>query len=335
MTASVGSIGAHPTKRLFLSWEPSNSRSATLAGEFSADCEFVHYLSLKRPLLAPVKYVMQSVKTWQILRNDRPEIVFVQNPPVFAPLAAWLYCGVKGVPFVLDSHTGVFLEPKWRWLNPLHGFLVRRARVSIVTNDYLGRIVESWGGKYFVFPDVPTEFPEAQTIDDRPEDFVLVINSFSYDEPLDEVIEAARRLPDVSFAVTGDVRRCPQALLDNTPGNVRFTGFVSRSEYVNLLNSADAAVVLTNEDHTMQRGAYEAMSLGVPIVTSNWPLLRETFFKGTCHTDNTAESIAAALQSILEDKAAYKSDIADLKRQRRAIWAEKLAQFSIKYLQDQ
>jgi glycosyltransferase involved in cell wall biosynthesis len=74
------------------------------------------------------------------------------------------------------------------------------------------------------------------------------------------------------------------------------------------------------------------MSLGVPIVTSNWPLLQETFFKGTCHTDNTAASIIEALRTVLSDKAGFKSAIADLKRERRAIWARKLEQFSGKYL---
>jgi glycosyltransferase involved in cell wall biosynthesis len=231
----------------------------------------------------------------------------------------------------MDSHTGVFLEPKWRWLGSLHGFLARRASISIVTNDYLGGILESWHGRYFVFPDVPTEFPDAEVIPERPEDFVVVVNSFSYDEPLNQVIAAARELPSVSFAVTGDVRRCPPEILKNVPNNVRFTGFVSPPEYVNLLNSADAAVVLTNEDHTMQRGAYEAMSLGVPIVTSNWPLLKETFFKGTCHTDNTSECIAAALRDILANKALFRAEIADLKRQRRKIWTEKLALFSDEY----
>jgi glycosyltransferase involved in cell wall biosynthesis len=292
----------------------------------------VHYLALKRPWLAPIKYVMQAFKSWSILRDARPDTVFVQNPPLFAPLAVWMYCGLKGIPMILDSHTGVFLEPKWRWLGFLHGFLVRRVRVSMVTNDHLGGMVEAWGGRYFVFPDVPTEFPDAGTIDDKPGNLVLVVNSFSYDEPLDQVIEAARALPDVSFAVTGDVRRCPQELLDQKPDNVRYTGFVSRSDYVSLLNSADAAVVLTNENYTMQRGAYEAMSLGVPIVTSDWPLLRDTFFKGTCHTDNTAASIVEALQTILSDKAGYRSAIAELKRERRAIWARKLEQFSNQYL---
>ena len=320
------------SKRLFISWEPSNSRSATLAHEFGAHCEFVHYLALKRPWLAPLKYVMQAFKTWKVLRGLRPTIVFAQNPPLFAPLAIWMYCRPKRIPLILDSHTGVFLEPKWRWLSGLHGFLARRAAVSIVTNDHLGSMVESWGGRYFVFPDVPTEFPDAEFIDDRPENLVLVVNSFSYDEPLDEVIKAARQMPHVTFAITGDVRRCSREILDAKPDNVRFTGFVSRTEYVNLLYSARAAVVLTKENFTMQRGAYEAMSLGVPIVTSDWPILRETFYKGTVHTDNTAASIVAALKQILSNEEEFKSAIAKLKRERRAIWADKLARFSSEYL---
>jgi glycosyltransferase involved in cell wall biosynthesis len=243
-------------KRLFLSWEPSNSCSATLAHEFAAHCEFLHYLALKMSFLAPFKYVMQSVKSWQILRKLRPDVVFVQNPPLFSPLAVWIYFRSRGIPFIMDSHTGAFLESKWRWLGSLHGFLARRASVKIVTDEYLGGIVESWHGRYFVIPDVPTEFPDAQLISERPEDFVVVINSFFYDVPLDQVIAAARELPSVSLAVTGDARRCPPEILKNVPNNVRFTGFVSPPEYVNLLDSADAAVVLTNENHTMQRGAY-------------------------------------------------------------------------------
>ena len=41
--------------------------------------------------------------------------------------------------------------------------------------------------------------------------------------------------------------------------------------------------------------------------------------------------IAAALRDILANKALFRAEIADLKRQRRNIWAEKLALFSDEY----
>jgi UDP-N-acetylglucosamine:LPS N-acetylglucosamine transferase len=46
----------------------------------------VHYLSFKRPLQAPLKYVMQTVTTLRILRRERPELVLVAVPPIFAAL---------------------------------------------------------------------------------------------------------------------------------------------------------------------------------------------------------------------------------------------------------
>lgn len=318
--------------RVFLSWEPSNSRSSTLAREFSADCVHVHYLKLKQPLVAPFKYVIQTWKSWQVLRKARPDLVFVQNPPVIAPLAVWLYCSIAGSRFIIDSHTGVFLERKWKWLDPLHQFLVRRAEVSIVTNEFLGQIVAGWGGRYFIFPDVPTEFQDVGRIAERPERLVTVVNSFSYDEPLDEVLAAAKELPEVSFAVTGDVARCPRETLLKVPANVRFTGFIPKSEYVDTLNSSDAAIVLTTEDHTMQRGAYEAMSLGVPVITSNWPLLRDTFFRGARFTDNTAEGIVAAVRDVFDNLEQYKTEIRQLKVERRLIWKDKLAEFATSFL---
>lgn len=314
------------SERVFISWEPSNSRSASLAREFSARCYNIHYFALKRPFISPLKYTLQAFKTWQLLRREKPRLVFVQNPPVFAPLAVWLYCAFSKSRFIIDSHTGVFLEGKWKWLSFLHAFLVRRAIVSIVTNDHLGSIVERWGGKYFVFPDVPIKIDKVETID-RPRSFVTVVNSFSYDEPLAEIVAAAGQLPDVNFAITGDLDRCPPEILNAAPDNVHFTGFVSRQEYLNTLGASDAAVILTTENHTMQRGAYEAMALGVPIITSDWPLLRKTFFKGARYSDNTRASIEEAIQTVLDDLETFKRDVADLRSQRAAIWAENLANF--------
>jgi glycosyltransferase involved in cell wall biosynthesis len=183
-----------------------------------------------------------------------------------------------------------------------------------------------------VFPDVPTEFPEAQRLVDRPDALVTVVNSFSYDEPLAEVLQAARTLPEVTFVITGDVRRCPPEIRDEAPPNARFTGFVPKKEYVDTVFSSDAVVVLTTENHTMQRGAYEAMSMGVPIVTSDWPILRETFSRGTIYTDNTSDSIAAAVRTVLAERPRYRAEIADLKRFRRQHWAERLDEFFAHYL---
>lgn len=317
--------------RVFVVWEPSNSRSETIANEFGATCYYVHFLALKKPWIAPLKYLHHAIRTLAILIKQKPSVVFVQNPPLFAPLVVWLYCRATGTSMILDSHTGVFVESKWTWLSGLHRFLARRAEVNIVTNEHLRGILEDWGARTFVIADVPVDCATV-TPCATSRDVVTVINTFSYDEPIDEVLRAARLLPGVHFNVTGDSARSDPALVELAGANVTFTGFLSRQQYIETVAASAAAVVLTTANHTMQRGAYEAMSMGVPVVTSDWPLLRSTFFKGVIHVDNRAESISNAVQKILANRDRYVAEILDLRRHRRLIWSDKRAEFANLYL---
>ncbi len=74
---------------------------------------------------------------------------------------------------------------------------------------------------------------------------MVVVNSFAVDEPLAELLEAARRLPELRFFVTGNPELARRGLLASKPTNVEFTGFVSEEKYAGLLRAADVVVVLT------------------------------------------------------------------------------------------
>jgi len=63
----------------------------------------------------PVRYLVQTWQTWRILHREKPDIIFIQNPPIFAVLAVSLYTLFFGGRYVIDSHTGAFLDPHWRW----------------------------------------------------------------------------------------------------------------------------------------------------------------------------------------------------------------------------
>jgi hypothetical protein len=76
-------------------------------------------------------------------------------------------------------------------------------------------------------------------------------------------------------------------------------------------------------DHTMQRGACEALSLGRPIITSDWPLLRSYFAAGTVHVDNTAPGIASGVRRLVSDLDTYHAEIDELRTLRRAEWDER------------
>jgi len=131
----------------------------------------------------------------------------------------------------------------------------------------------------------------------------VFVCTYSVDEPVGAVVEAARRLPDVWFSFTGDPDYAPRGFRESLPKNIRLTGFIPDGEYVSLLRAADAILVLTRDDHTMQRGGYEAVALEKPLITSAWTLLRQVFSRGTVHVDNSPEGIAQAFLIARGDQA--------------------------------
>lgn len=172
---------------------------------------------------------------------------------------------------------------------------------------------------------VPVEVAPAEGPVLGPGPHVLVVNTFSADEPLDEIMRAAARLPGVTFHVTGDLRRAARVLQGETPDNVRLTGWVSDPDYHGLLRGSDVVLCLTTRDHTMQHGGYEAMASRKPLVTSDWPLLREVFAAGTVHVDNSSEAIAAGLQRALDEREALSREMAVLGAQRDAAFRTAIA----------
>lgn len=310
----------------FITWYPYCRRSDAIAEALGGTSHLVHYLSFKRPLVAPFKYVLQAATTLRILRRERPELVLVAVPPIFAALPVLLHARRNGAHFVVDAHTGLFEHARWRWLLPLSRAVLRRADAVVVTGEHLRQTVASWGARPVVIGDVPVHFGPGvpPSPDARPR--VVVVNTFSVDEPVYAVLAAARIVSEVSFFVTGDVRHARPAWLREHPANLVFTGFVSEAEYAGLLRAADVVVVLTLHDHTMQRGGYEAMALGKPLVTSDWGLLRETFSRGTVHVDNTPAALAAGIRRALDERARLGLEMEGLRREREAVFRTRLAE---------
>lgn len=310
----------------FITWYPSCRRSDSIARELGGVSHLIHYLGFKQPLHAPFKYALQTASTWWRLLRERPQVVLVAAPPIVAVIGVWLYCLLFRARFVIDAHTGVFDDARWTWMLPITRFLARRAAGCVVTNEHLAVKVREWGATAVIIGDVPVEFadvPPARLGDGFQ---VVVINTFSVDEPLGEVVEAARRLPSARFHVTGNPKSARIPLPEDLPSNLRFTGWLSDDGYASLLRAADAVVCLTTHDHTMQRGAYEAMALEKPLVTSDWALLRATFSRGTVHVANTGAGIEDGLRRVMAGHATFKDEMRQLRRERRAIFTASLTQ---------
>jgi glycosyltransferase involved in cell wall biosynthesis len=311
---------------LFLVWAPRShgSRSRAMAGKLGIDAHYVSATGRRGMLAALLKYPLQSVKTTALLYRERPRIVFVQNPPSLAPLIVAGYAALTRARFIVDAHSDAMLSPRWTRPRWLYRHLARWALATIVTNEHFAGNIRAWGGRALVLQDIPTRFPDG-SFDVEGEFNVAVINTFATDEPLEEVLAAARHLQDVTFYITGDTRRAPERVPSNGPPNARFTGFLPEDRYFGLLRSSQAVMCLTKRDHTMQRGACEALSLGKPIITSDWPILSDYFSLGTVHVDNSAAGIRAGVLEMQHDLVEYQRDIVALQRRQREQWESALA----------
>ena len=109
-------------------------------------------------------------------------------------------------------------------------------------------------------------------------------------------------------------------IINIAPDNIKFTDFQPRPNYVGLVQAMDGAIILVKNDNVMQRGAYEAMSWTVPVITSDWEILRENFYRGSLFVDNSPEDIVRAVRELLENLEHYKVEIAELRREREEIW---------------
>src|SRR5574340_1017700 len=116
-------------KSVFIVWSKHSPRAETLSAELELDAQvsFQYEERLKARWLLPLRYLVQGWKTWRVLEQQRPQVVLVQSPPIFAPLVVAVWCQLRGKTgpsgqralYALDCHTSTWYHSKWRWAKPL------------------------------------------------------------------------------------------------------------------------------------------------------------------------------------------------------------------------
>jgi glycosyltransferase involved in cell wall biosynthesis len=300
-----------------------------MAHYLGAKSYFIHYFKGKRRRIvyALLKYVLAFFKTLTLLHKEHPDVIFVQTPPIFAVLVVWLYCLLHESKYVVDTHSATFTDRRWVKFLWLYRFLAKRALTNMLHNKPLERRVADWGAPAIALEDGPPILKTDRTYPFCKGFNVVVISSYGNDEPTYEVIEAARYLRTVNFYITGSLSYAPKEILMNVPDNVVLTDYLLQMDYTALLMGCDVAVCLTIHDYKMQCGAHEALELGRPIITSDWPVLREFFSRGTIHIDNSASSLAKAIEKIRSNYSSYFKEIKILREERRADWEKKFSNF--------
>jgi hypothetical protein len=299
MKAKTGRT-THPPVAM-IAWSVISERSDDIARALGGEARCFYDLAVVNRRLVPLRYLLSGVRTLLFLARRRPKAVIATNPPIAPGLIAFLYGRVFGAPLVLDSHPSSFdpsVHAELARQLPAHRWLTKRAAATLVTGTGLAEKVQSWGGMPIEFHEAPPNWrlPPPREVGRRPR--VLTIGVFAADEPVAEILAAAGQLPEYTFAITGDVRRCPSALRATAPPNVEFTGFLRGENYRKAMERADTVLSLTRRPDAASRASYEAVYASRPLVTSDFPLSRE-LFPYAVHVSNEPETIAEGVSTAI------------------------------------
>ena len=316
-----GMAGAGPRVtaggRVWLTWHHAR-RSRSLASRLGVVlCEcFID----RGPV---VRHGLSSLWTLWVLLRRRPRAICLQYSFLLLVLAAAYKRAARWpVRLVCDCHTKALrrsVTGRWGglfWV--LKRWSFRAADLGVVANEGLRPALAALTPHGLVladpFPDLgPARSPEED------EAYCVFVCSYAADEPLEEVIAAARLLAgDLQVVCTGRIPAHRADLRSQPHANIRFTDFVSDDEFARLLAGAACALALTTEEDCLMSAGYEAVALGVPPVVTDTAALRAFFETGAVFVQNSAASIAAGVREAAKRRDHLLAEMARVRVRRQA-----------------
>ena len=313
-------------KRIWVTWE-KHRRSTELSKTFNA--ELICFSELPNFLNVRIfKYLINTTKTIKCFIEKMPRIVFVQNPSIMLAFITVLMKPYFKYFLIIDRHSNFKFEKNrkyllWRIFDKLSNYTIKRSDLTIVTNEYLENYIKKIGGNGAVLPD---KMPNIKKHKFRKLDgkiSMVYICTFSSDEPVHEVIEAAKKMgKNYVLYITGNHKKYThlKKIENNLPENIIFTGYLNEESYQVLISSCDIIIVLTTQEYTINCGAYEALAVDKPMIISNTKTLKEYFDHGVEYTDPNCYSICNAIKKVSENIDSRKKEIIELKKNLNKKW---------------
>jgi glycosyltransferase involved in cell wall biosynthesis len=275
------------------------------------------------------RYLILSLKTIGVIARKRPQLVFCQNPSIFLNALLCILKSIFRFYLVVDRHSNFKFHTadstsiKWRTFHWLSRFVTRHSDLTIVTNSFLAVHIEANGGRAAVLQDKIPALPLAQQVPLKGKQNFVFVSTFSHDEPIDDFIKTAKAFDhSTHFYITGNYKKYKgiEKILAEKPDNLSLTGFLDEADYQSLLASVDGVVVITDQEHTLTCGAYEAVSLGKAMVLSNTQAIKDYFNKGAVYADPNAPSLSAAIKASMSQIDSLVANTKQLKEELQSAW---------------
>jgi hypothetical protein len=295
---------------LYFAWTAFQRRQVSMASYCDFQTVFMPVEKRTGRVAKALTYLRHSWTMLNMLRQQRPTVVWIQLPQIPLLWVALLYRAIfnRDAKIVADCHNAMF-RPPWSKV-PMGISLLSRCSFVLAHNTDVLETAVALGvprERLTVMEDPPASFPPTATLGINialPRPWFVFPASFAADEPIAELLAAAREAPEVSILITGNLKNCREPhLVANAPANVRFLGYLSRTDFEALIVNCDAVIAFTRFDGIQLSVCGEAVGCGKPMLASNTKTLRTLFPTGTCFVDSTNPlAIANGLRVVAEDR---------------------------------
>lgn len=278
-------------KKIWLTWERQTRNRSMAEKNSAAYCEFI-YNGWRF-----TRYIALSLKTILFIINQKPDVIFFQNPSIVLSLiCVFLKALKKDIRIIGDFHNCALEDGKLKTLNT---YIARKCDLVIITNRFLVKRLEEMGGRPYVFPDPLPTLSESSTPykNFNEKSYILFISSWAEDEPIENACRAFFKfrelVPNYSLIVTGKVKteRLTESPEKYSKNGILFAGFIPEDDYNWLVANALFSIDLTWRSDCMVCGAYESLAVQTPILISDNPPMKEYFHDSAIYTDNSIADI--------------------------------------------
>lgn len=300
-----------------ISWQKDSQYAYALACGLTADL-------IKIPVKNRFDYFLNFLKTLIIINKKKYNFFILEIPPIYLSYLILFY--KKRV--LVASHSNIFLLENW-WHQLQKSFLkylLKKTKGLIVHNEKLLELLKKYPIRKLVIEPPPRKLKINKSWEKRKENSikVLVVLSFSPDEPINELISSFKELTNINFYLTGDYSKFPNYERVKDIKNIIFTGYLKREDYEELLSSVDLVIGLTTRDYTILQSGYDAIGAEKPFLTSDKEILKKYFFKGTIFVKNEKEDIKRGIKETFKNYEVLKEEIKELKKIKIKKWEENI-----------
>lgn len=295
---------------IFITWE-RHQRTRSLCKKL--DIQLIELLSQKKGLARYADIIPQTI---DIIKSQRPAVLFVQNPSIVLASLAVLLKYIFKYKLIVDAHNEAiepFIHNNWV-IRTVAKCLIAKANHTIVTNDILANNVFSHKGSALVVPDFLPDVPPRASLhlpNDSPCEITLIC-TYADDEPYEEIFKAVEALGSkVVLNVTGKIPEKVKAL--QLAGNIRLLGFLSEHDYWETLYKSHIILDLSTMNNCLVCGAYESLAIQKPLMLSKNNASLNLFGNYAVHVENTRASIQAGIESMIAEYGTQPDKIAVFK----------------------